>query len=167
MKYIMAFYWYIHWFWITSLINDVTSSPITFSSLETISTSLKSALVQNDNSFQQTDNQQKILSGGKSVPLPFETSDTEDIFGGSRETYSEQAAKNSDLIVKPRIRNDSKIEKPIFVSVKLEKNENVPSELEALIKIPLVNNTSLFSVTTTMLTRNTLTSVTEANNFAR
>jgi hypothetical protein len=173
----MTFYWWTHWFWITALLAHVNlSSPVPFSSLETISTSLKSALVQNDNSFQQTGDQQKIVPGSKSVaPLTFETSDSDDLFGIASEMDAENIAKNSDWLSKPSETNDSNInrsestEKP---KVKLEQNlstmpvgvivgvSNDPSYSNN--NNNNVNSTNSSQLTTTATTM--LTSIAESNN---
>lgn len=169
----MTFYWWTHWFWITALLVHVNlSSPVPFSSLETISTSLKSALVQNDNSFQQTGDQQKIVPGSKSVvPLTFETSDSDDLFGIASELDTENVAKNSDWLSKPSEEmNDSNInrsestEKPKFISVKLEQNlstmpvgvivgvANETSNSNNKNNVNSTNTSQLTTIATTMLT---------------
>lgn len=131
----------MHWFWITAIITGcISATPVPLSSYETISTSLKSALIQNDNSFQQTNDQQKIAVGTKSVPLTFETSDTDDTFGGAAEIDAENSAKNKDFL------------RPVHVS--LEKNENVPVEIVASLSLPSVvnsTNNDTSQVATTML----------------
>lgn len=129
---------WLHWFWITAIISTgcISATPVPLSSYETISTSLKSALIQNDNSF----GQQKLTAGSKSVPLTFETSDTEDTFGGAAEIDAETSAKNNDFL------------NPVHVS--LEKNENVPVEIVASLSLPnVVNSTNndTSQVATTML----------------
>lgn len=173
LNYKMTVYWWTHWFWITLLwlifTQSTNASPIPFSSHETISTSLKSALVQNDNSFQQTSDQQKIASGSKSVPLTFETSDTDDIFGGSigSEIDAENAAKNKDWLVKPSTKNETIInsEKPKLTSIKLDKNITIP---DTDTDEDLVKSLSLSNVNSTNATATTmLTSVTEPNAMSR
>lgn len=173
----MKLYWWTHWFWITALFAHVTiSSPVPFSSLETISTSLKSALVQNDNLFQETGDQQKIASGTKiSVPLTFETSDSDDVFGGVDEVNAENIAKNSDWLVKSASNKSisninissstttTSTEKPKLISVKLEQSQNIPSDVIASLNsggssINSTNATQIATISTTMLT-----SVTESN----
>lgn len=143
-------YWWTHWFWITAIIVNCTfASPVPLSSYETISTSLKSALIQNENTFQQTDGQQKATSGSRSVPLTFETSDTDGTFGGAGEVDAENTAKNKDFLSKPIDEL-----KKIPVHVQLEKNENVPSEVVASLSLPNVvnsTNNSTSQVATTML----------------
>lgn len=148
-------YWWTHWFWITAIIVNCTSvNPVPLSSYETISTSLKSALVQNENTFQQTNGQQKITAASKSVPLTFETSDTDGTFGGSGEINAENTSKNQDFL-------PERIDLKKFpVHVQLEKNEDVPVELVASLSLPnVVNSTNSTSqVATTMLS-----SVTESD----
>lgn len=140
--------------------------PASFSSLETISTSLKSALVQNDNSFQQTNEQQKIATGSKSVPMTFETSDTDDLHGGASEIDVEKIAKTSDWLVKPSTKNESSStadSKPKYVSVNLEKNVNnqEPEDVIKSFTLSNVNSTNESAATTTSTT--VLSSVTESN----
>lgn len=177
----ITLYWWIHWFWITALFVHVTfSSPVPFSSLETISTSLKSALVQNDNSFQQTGEQQKIASGSKiAVPLTFETSDSDGVFGGADEVNAENTAKNNDWLVKPTNKSNLDVsltteatttttstEKPKLISVKLEQSQNIPPNVIASLNnggggssnVNSTNATQTATIQTTMLT-----SVTESN----
>lgn len=172
----MTLYWWTHWFWITALFAHVTlSSPVPFSSLETISTSLKSALVQNDNSFQQTGDQQKIASGGKAAaPLTFETSDSDGVFGGADEVNAENIAKNDKWLVKPAANNSiisttqsttttTSTEKPNLISVKLEQSQNIPTNVIASLNGGSnVNSTNatqkIATIATTMLT-----SITESN----
>lgn len=179
----LTLYWWTHWFWITALflhqmmVLSVLSSPIPFSSLETISTSLKSALVQNDNSFQQTGDQQKIASGSKSagvvVPLTFETSDTDDLFGVADEINAENIAKNDNwLAVKKTGENvenvsnknsnesvSSSTEKPKFISIKLEQNQQQVNESDFVKNVNSTNTKTPSQWTTTMLT-----SVDESND---
>lgn len=156
-------YWWMHWFWITAIISahDISALPTPFSSYETISTSLKSALIQNENSFQQTNDQQKITVGiVKSVPVTFETSDTDDLFGGASEIDAENAAKNKVWLIKP-----SDELKPAFVHVKLEKSENAPADVVASLSLPNVvnsTNNSTSQIATTMLS-----SVTESASVGR
>jgi hypothetical protein len=141
----MTLYWWMHWFWITAITAGMVN-PAPLSSYETISTSLKSALVQNDNSFQQTNDQQKVATGSKSVPLTFETSDIDDTFGGAGEIDAENSAKNSDFA------------KPVHVS--LEKSENIPEEVVAAITLPnAVNSTNN---ATSQVATTVLSSVTES-----
>ncbi|CRK89692.1 CLUMA_CG003449, isoform A [Clunio marinus] len=143
-------YWWTHWFWVTTIIISCSSStavPVT--SFETISTSLKSALIQNDNSFQETVNdQQKLATSDKSVPMTLETSDTEDVFGGTEEIAAENSAKNNDWLEKPTTTTEVK---PVDGS--LEKNENIIPEVVASLTLTNVinstNNSS--SQNTTML----------------
>jgi hypothetical protein len=145
----MTLYWWMHWFWITSITAGL-ATPVPLSSYETISTSLKSALVQSDNSFQQTNDQQKIATGSKSVPLTFETSDIDDTFGGAGEIDAETSAKNNDFL------------KPVHV--KLEKSENIPENIVASISLPnAVNSTknATSQVATTMLSSVTESAVGE------
>lgn len=142
-------YWWTHWFWITAVISarNLSATPLPFSSYETISTSLKSALIQNENSFQQTGEQQKITS--KSAPVTFETSDTDDLFGGAGEIDAENTAKNKDFLTKP---SDEQKSSPVHVE--LEKSENVPADVVASLSLPnAVNSTnnSTTQVATTML----------------
>lgn len=153
-------YWWTHWFWITAIISagNTSATPTPFSSFETISTSLKSALIQNENSFQQTSDQQKITAGSKSAPVTFETSDTDDLFGGASEIDAENSAKNKDWLVKP-----SDELKPSLVHVKLEKSENIPADVVASLTLPnVVNSTNSSTVATTMLS-----SVTESAAVGR
>ena len=143
-------YWWTHWFWITAIITCcISATPVPLSSYETISTSLKSALIQNENTFQQTDGQQKVASGSKSVPLTFETSDTDDVFGGASEIDSENSAKNKEWLVKP----SDELQK-MLVHVEVERNENSPAEVVPSLNLPNVNSTNnqTSSVATTMLT---------------
>lgn len=173
----MTLYWWSHWFWITTLCLIYTSlqqqqftqaMPIPFSSLETISTSLKSALIQNENSFQQTNDEFKIASGSKSVgvPLPFETSDTDDLFDGASEVNAENVAKTSEWLSKPN--NDTNSEKPKLVAVNLDKSEHIPNEPEILKSFTLSNvnstNANNSSLMTTVLTSVTTT---ESNAMSR
>jgi hypothetical protein len=178
----MTLYWWTHWFWITALFAHVTVSlPVPFSSLETISTSLKSALVQNDNSFQQTGEQQKIASGSKvPVPLTFETSDSDGVFGGADETNAENIAKNNDWLVKPAgnksnldvsissttptATTTTSTEKPKLNSVKLEQTQNIPPNVIASLNNggSNVNSTNATQTAATIATT-MLTSVTESN----
>lgn len=140
----MTLYWWMHWFWITTITAGFTSAnAVPLSSYETISTSLKSALVQNDNSFQQTNEQQKISTGSKSVPMTFETSDIDETFGGAGEIDAENSAKNIDFL------------KPVHV--KLEKSENIPDDVVAsIIGLNSTNNS------TTQAASTVLSSVTES-----
>lgn len=149
-------YWWTHWFWITAIIvNHISATPVPLSSYETISTSLKSALVQNDNTFQQTEDQQKVVPGSKSVPLTFETSDTDDVYGGVAEIDAENSAKNKEWLVKPV--DDDTTSAPIHV--KLEKAENVPTEVVVSFSLPNVaNSTNITSSQATTM----LSSVTES-----
>lgn len=152
-------FWWTHWFWITAIIiSYISATPVPLSSFETISTSLKSALVQNNNAFQQTNDQQKLPAGSKSVPLTFETSDSDDVFGGASEIDSENAAKNKDWL-------GGKLSEAIKpVHVKLEKNENVPANDGALLTLPnFVNSTS----NSTNVATTVLSSVTEPNESGR
>lgn len=176
------FYWWNHWFWITAVWLTFISSkqqsiqamPIPFSSLETISTSLKSALVQNDNTFQQTNDQQKIATGSKSVnaaPMPFETSDTDDLHGGASELESEKVA---EWLVKPTTKNETTADEPKMVGVKLEKSENIPNDDQKVVRaftLANVNSTNATNTTlmTTAATTTLLTSVstTESNVMSR
>lgn len=154
-------YWWSHWFWITAIIAScISATPVPLSSFETISTSLKSALVQNDNTFQQTSDQQKVTAGSKSVPLTFETSDTDDVFGGASEIDAENAAKSLDWHVK-----SSDELKPAPVHVTLEKNENVPTEVVSSLSLPNVVNSSSNSTSHTATT--VLSSVTESAKIDR
>lgn len=148
-------YWWTHWFWITAIIvNHISATPVPLSSYETISTSLKSALVQNDNTFQQTEDQQKVVPGSRSVPLTFETSDTDDVFGGAAVIDAENSAKNEEWLIKPV---DDTTRAPVHV--KLEKSENVPSEVVASLSLPNVaNSTNISSSQATTM----LSSVTES-----
>lgn len=150
-------YWWTHWFWITSIIMScLSATPVPLSSYETISTSLKSALIQSENSFQQTNDQQKVAIGSKSVPLTFETSDTEDIFGGASEIDAENSARNKEWLVKP-----SDELKPKTAPVELE---SVPEVVASLILPNAVNstNSSAPQIATTMLS-----SVTESVAIGR
>lgn len=171
----MTFYWWNHWFWITccSVLlvqhqSAIYAMPASFSSLETISTSLKSALVQNDNSFQQTNDQQqqKVATGSKSAPMTFETSDTDDLHGGASEIDVEKVAKTSEWLMKPSTKNESSNtadNKPKFVSVKLEKNVNSPKPEDIIKSFTLSNvNSTNENVSTTMPTT-MLSSVTDSN----
>jgi hypothetical protein len=144
----MTLYWWMHWFWITAIISGCISvaTPVPLSSYETISTSLKSALIQNDNSFQQTSDQQKITIGSKSVPLTFETSDTDDTFGGAGEIDAEITAKNKDF------------SRPVHVH--LEKNENIPVDVVASLSLPNVVNST--NNDTSQVATTVLSSVTES-----
>lgn len=172
----MTLYWWTHWFWITALFAHVTlSAPAPFSSLETISTSLKSALVQSDNSFQQTGDQQKISSGSKAVaPLPSETSDSDDLFGVADEINAENIAKNNDWLRKPNNKSINNInvssttttstEKPKLISVKLEQSQNIPPDVIASLNSGGSNvNSTNATQTATTATTTMLTSVTESN----
>ena len=147
-------YWWTHWFWITTIITRcISSTPVPLSSYETISTSLKSALIQNENSFQQTNDQQKVATGTKSVPLTFETSDTDDLFGGVSEIDAENTAKNTDWL------------KPTLAHVALEKNVATPPEIVASLSLPNVvnsTNNSTSGAATTLLS-----SVTESVEVVR
>lgn len=161
IKHNMTLYWWTHWFWITAIMSiqtQVSASPVPFSSFETISTSLKSALIQNENSFQQTSDQQKIATGSKSVPLTFETSDIDEVFGDGLLIDSENIAKNNDFLSKPI--NE---EIPAAEHIQLEQNENVPSEIVASLTLPNVNSTNnSTTVSTTMLS-----SVTESDAIGK
>lgn len=126
-------YWWTHWFWITAMtLSCVAASAIPLSSFETISTSLKSALVQNDNAYQQTNEQSKLTPGTKSVPLTFETADSDDLFGGASELDAENSAKNQDWLSKAEPAKDVKL-----THVELEKAEVVAS-----LTLPNAVNTS-------------------------
>lgn len=180
----MTFYWWNHWFWITwfstfLLLQQqhqsvIYAMPMSFSSFETISTSLKSALVQNDNSFQQTNEQQKIATGSKSVPLTFETSDTDDLHGGASEIDVEKISKTNEWLAKPSTKNESSStadNKPKFVSVKLEKNVNspIPEDIIKSFTLSNVNSTNenaSSQISTTMPTT-VLSSVTASNAILR
>lgn len=150
------------------------SVPASFSSLETISTSLKSALVQNDNSFQQTSDQQKIATGSKSVPLTFETSDTDDLHAGASEIDAEKLAKSSEWLVNASSKNETSStadSKPKVVSVELDKSENNPKSEDVIKSFTLSNvnstkeNSSSQQATTVSTT--VLSSVTETNAILR
>ncbi|CAG9801684.1 unnamed protein product [Chironomus riparius] len=173
----MTFYWWNHWFWITCCFmllveqqhqSAIYAMPASFSSLETISTSLKSALVQNDNSFQLTnDQQQKISTGSKSAPLTFETSDTDDLRVGASEIDVEKIVKTSEwLSEKHNTKNESSNTadyKPKFVSVKLEMNVNSPKPEDIIKSFTLSNvNSTNENISTTMPTT-MLSSVTDSN----
>lgn len=137
-------YWWTHWFWVTALtISAVSAGAIPLSSFETISTSLKSALVPSDNTFQPTNEQSKLTAGSKSVPLTFETADSDDLFGGVGELDAENSAKNQEWLSKPESEKETKP-----VHVELEKAEVVAS-----LTLPnVVNSTSNSSqIATTML----------------
>lgn len=172
----MTLYWWTHFFWVTAITTQmVLSSPIPFTSLETISTSLKSALVQNDNSFQQTGDQQKITSGKSVVPLTFETSDSDDLFGVADQINAENIAKNNDWLpmheqsVSNKNLNESasSTEKPKSISVKLE--QSIPSSADVIAssvnetnnsnKVNSTNTSQITTVATTMLTN-----IDESNN---
>lgn len=143
----MTLYWWMHWFWITAIITGcVSATPVPLSSYETISTSLKSALIQNDNSFQQTNDQQKLAVGNKSGPLTFETSDIDDTFGGAGEIDAENSAKNNDFLK--------------LVHVSLEKSENVPDDVVASLSLPNVVNST--NNDTSQVSTTVLSSVTES-----
>lgn len=146
----MTLYWWTHFFWVTAFSTHmmVLSSPIPFSSLETISTSLKSALVQNDNSFQQTGDQQKITSGKSVVPLTFETSDSDDLFGVADQINAENIAKNSDWLTKHEENKSlnetaSSTEKPKSISVKLEQSQSIHSSADVIASVNESNNTNI------------------------
>lgn len=142
----------MHWFWITAIISGcISATPVPLSSYETISTSLKSALIQNDNSFQQTNDQQKSTAGSKSVPLTFETSDIDDTFGGAGEIDAENSAKNNDFL------------KPVHV--KLEKSENVPVDVVASLTLPNVVDST--NNDTSQVASTVLSSVTESVAMGR
>ncbi len=160
----MILYWWTHWFWITTLFIQTFSSPIPFSSLETISTSLKSALVQNDNSFQKSGDLQKMSGNKIAVPLTFETSDLDDVFGVASEVNAESIAKNDDLMKRSYNKSSStppepeNTKKPKLISVKLEQSKNVST----------INSNSSSNVNSTNATQSQaattmLTSVTESN----
>lgn len=154
-------YWWTHWFWITAIITTcrTAATPVPLSSYETISTSLKSALVQNDNSFQQTNDQQKFVAVSKSVPLTFETSDNDDVFGGASEIDAENIAKNKDWTVKP-----SDEMKPRAVHVQLETTESL-SDIVASLSLPNAVNSTNNS--TSQLATTMLSSVTESVAIGR
>lgn len=145
-------YWWTHWFWITAIIcGHVSATPLPMSSYETISTSLKSALIQNDNTFQSAAGQQKVVPAGKPVPITFQTSDTDDVFGGAGEIDAEAIARNQDFLVTPSSVTKSPAE--------VKTSENLPSLVVAALNLPNVvadtaNNTAPH-VATTML--NTVT----------
>lgn len=153
-------YWWTHWFWITAIITCcISATPVPLSSFETISTSLKSALIQNENTFQQTSDQQKVASGTKSVPVTFETSDSDDVFGGASEIDAENTARNKEWLVKP---NDE-LQK-MLVHVEVERDEKDKAEIVPSLNLPNVNSTNnqTSSAATTMLT-----SVTESGVIGR
>lgn len=147
----LVYWFWKHWFWITAIITCcISATPVPLSSFETISTSLKSALTQNENTFQPAIDRQKVATGTKSVPLTFETSDTDDVFGGASEIDAENIAKNREWLVKP---NDE-LQK-MLVHVEVERDGKIPTEVTPSIDPqPPVNNTnnSTSSVATTMLT---------------
>jgi hypothetical protein len=170
---------YLHWFWITLLVlftQSLHAAPIASSSLETISTSLKSALVQNDNSFQQTSElQQKQFSaiGSKSVPLTFETSDIADLFGsgvsGASEIDAERAATNN----RDYLSNDTSTDKPKLARINLDKNINIPNnnnnnnnDTDIVKSLTLSNVNSTNTIPATIATT-MLSSVTESNAMSR
>lgn len=155
-------YWWTHWFWITAIIvHSIAATPVPLSSYETISTSLKSALIQNDNSFQQTNGQQKIAVGSKSIPLTFETSDSEVLIGIGSEIDSENIAKNQDWLVKP----SEELQPKSIVHVKLDESENVPAEVVASLSLPNVVNSTKNSTSQAATTM--LSSVTESVAIGR
>ena len=139
-------YWWTHWFWITAIsISCVSSTPLPLSSYETISTSLKSALVQNENTFQSTNDQQKVAVGIKSVPLTFETSDTDDTFGGSSEIDSETIARNKEFLVVPPPTSETKA-----------------SEVESISSLSLPNAANSTNNASSQASTTMLSSVTES-----
>jgi len=176
LNYKMTFYWWNHWFWITccSVLlvqhqSAIYAMPASFSSLETISTSLKSALVQNENSFQQTSDQQqqqKIATGSKSAPMTFETSDTDDLHGGASEIDAEKIAKSSEWLSTKNESSNTADNKPKFVSVKLEKNVNSPKPVDIIKSFTLSNVNSTNENVSTMPTT-MLSSVTDSNAILR
>lgn len=147
-------YGWTHWFWITAIIcGYVSATPLPMSSYETISTSLKSALIQNDNTFQATGGQQKVAPAGKPVPITFQTSDTDDVFGGGGEIDAEAIDRNIDFLATPSSESPAEV----------EKSENLPSLVVAALNLPNVlvdtpNNTAPH-VATTMLNTVTESSV--------
>lgn len=166
----MTLYWWTHFFWITAFSTHmVLSSPIPFSSLETISTSLKSALVQNDNSFQQTGDQQKITSGKSVVPLTFETSDTDDVFGVADQINAENIAKSSSdwLQTKPHKNlneSASSTETPKIVSVKSEQSQR-PSVDVIVSPVNETNNYTNYNVNSTNASQITTIATTMLTNI--
>jgi hypothetical protein len=170
-----TFYWWNHWFWITAgwlaLISlqqqpqSTQAMPIPFSSLETISTSLKSSLVQNDNSFQQTNDQQKVATGSKSAaaaaPMTFETSDTDDLHGGASELEAEKA---SEWLVKPSTKNETDGDvKPMGKS---ESDQSVVSAF-TLSNVNSTNALNTSHTTTAATTLLTSVATTESNVMSR
>lgn len=151
-------YWWTHWFWITAIICawHVSATPLPMSSYETISTSLKSALIQNDNTFQSAGGQQKVVPASKSVPITFETSDTDDVFGGAGEIDAEAIARNQDFLATPSNVPQS--------TAKPENKENLPLVVAALNLPNAVDtaNNSASHVATTVLN-----TVTESTAIAR
>lgn len=145
-----------HWFWITAIIfaSHVAATPLPMSSYETISTSLKSALIQNDNTFQSTSGQ-KVVPVSKSVPITFETSDTDDVFGGAGEIDAEAIARNQDFLAtpsnvpEPPAKTENKGNLPLVVAAL-----NLPNEVDAANKTaPHVATTVLNTVTESNIAR--------------
>ncbi|CAO1396007.1 unnamed protein product [Diamesa tonsa] len=169
----MTLYRWTHWFWITTALfasEHVNGSAIPLSSFETISSSLKSAsvsktsaLIQNDNAFQQPKDQQKLQL--KQLPMTFSTNgDSEDVFdgggfiGGASEFDSDSATKYQKDWLSNKPNHDEK--EPTLKSIKLQKSENVPEEIvAAIIPKDYKNSTNLVNVTEVAST--VLSSVTE------
>lgn len=152
-------YWWTHWFWVTAIMmRGISATPVPLSSYETISTSLKSALVQNDNTFQQASGQPKVTAGSKSVPLTFETSDSDSVFGGAGEIDAESIAKNTEWLSKP-----GEVVETTPMHDKLGSNETTPGEIVAALSLPNINSTnnSTSQTTTTLLSSVTETAEAE------
>lgn len=100
-----------------------------------------------------------MASGTKSVPVTFETSDSDDVFGGASEIDAENTAKNKEWLVKP---NDE-LQK-MLVHVEVERDEKDKAEIVPSLNLPNVNSTNnqTSSAATTMLT-----SVTESGVIGR
>lgn len=169
----MTLYRWTHWFWITTALfaaDHVNAAAIPLSSFETISSSLKSAsvsktsaLIQNDNAFQQPKDQQKLQL--KQLPMTFSTNgDSEDVFdgggfiGSAGEFESDAATKYQKDWLSNKPNHDEK--EPTLKSIKLQKSENVPEKIVAAI-IPKDPNNSTNHVNATEIASTVLSSVTE------
>lgn len=159
------FYCWTHWFWITCIIITPTFS-FPSSSFETISTSLKSstsiktsALIQNENSFQEPLIEQNKFEQIKQNSMTLVEAEADSVFdgGGMNKSLVESNVSSGGKI------NDKELEKSSsksnLTSVKLNNIEDVSSGLSVItLNNNLVNSTNTTSIKNTTV----LNSITES-----
>jgi uncharacterized protein YkwD len=120
--------WWIHWFWIIVSCASASAAPI--SSYETISTSLKSALIQNENAFPETSSPSKFNAVSRPVALLFDSTGTDEIATGVVKFNHENNENFSKTLVQPT--NQAKQENgtaSLSQSNALEKSGNTDTEV--------------------------------------